>query len=69
MKYIITGTNEQGERHYEVLNTSTTRKSKLLNMVDFLWKRKYNITFSSLKDGYIGVLPKHTKLIKNEVHG
>ncbi len=61
MKYIITATNENGQRAAEVLVTPTTRKNKLLKMIDGMWEKKYGHPLSVLKDVYVGVLPKHTR--------
>lgn len=61
MKYILTATNNNGERAAEVLVTKTTRRSKLVKKIDILWERKYGHPFSTLKDVYVGILNKHTK--------
>ncbi len=61
MKYIITATNENGERAAEVLVTKTTRKNKLLAMIDTMWEKKYGHKLSILKDVYVGIMNKHVK--------
>lgn len=62
MKYIVTAQTKDGQRLAGAVKTKTTRKSKLLKLLDKQFQKEMGISITELENFYVGKLDKHTKV-------
>ncbi len=64
MKYIVTAQTKDGKRLAGAIKTKTTRKSKLLKLLDKQFQKEMKVSISELENFYVGKLDKHARIGK-----